>query len=216
MINEVYEVSQYLQGNDITEKKLYRVRYLMAKFYKEQGLQKFEIRDQIFEWGKRNGIYFTFSINTVIYRAFEDTRPLRNNTKVFINEDDIKFINKRFDSIKVKTVALAVLCYAKVNADKDNEVNISTVDFANWLHMQQPHISARYIPELVDFNMLQRVDAEKCYFSWNEKKAFSKNRRYKINMVLKNEGTYVLENNNILKLAEEIFNPGKHDDKLSV
>lgn len=206
MINEVYEVSQYLQGNDITEKKLYRVRYLMAKFYKEQGLQNLEIREKIFDWGKKNNVYFTFSINTVIYRVFEDARPLRNNIKVHINDEDIKFINKRFDSVKVKTVALAVLCYAKVNADKDNEVNISTVDFANWLHMQQPHISARYIPELVDFGMLQRVDTEKCYFSWNEKKAFSKNRRYKVNTVLKNEGQYVLENNNILKLADEIFN----------
>lgn len=205
MINEVYEVSQYLQGNDVTEKKLYRVRYLMAKFYKEQGLQKFEIRDQIFDWGKKNNIYFTFSINTVIYRAFEDNRPLKNNTKVYINDTDIDFINKRFDSIKVKTVALAVLCYAKVFADKDNEFMVSTVDFANWLHMQQPHISARYIPELVDFDMLQRIDAEKCHFSWNGKKAYSKNRRYKINIALKNEGRYLLENNNILKLAEEIF-----------
>lgn len=206
MINELYEVTQYLQGKDVTEKKLYRVRYLMAKFYKEQGLQKFEIRDKIFEWGKQHSVYFTFSINTVIYRVFEDNRPLKADTQVYINDEDIEFINSHFDSIKVKTVALAVLCYAKIFADADNEVIISTVDFANWLHMQQPHISARYIPELIDFNMLQRVDSENCHFSWNSKRAFSKNRRYKVNMTLKNEGVYVLANNDILKLAEKIFN----------
>lgn len=205
MINEVFEVQQYLEGKNINKKCLHRVCYLLAVWFKEHGLSHLEIRNEIFKWGEEHHVFFPFSVNTVIYQALEDGHKLRGETDVFISEADITEIISRFDSRNCKLLALAILCYAKVNADANGEVNISTVAFSNWLGLQQSHISGRYIPELIDFDFIERCGDEKSYFMWDKKQPLSKNRRYKIKVPLVNKGTYVLAGNDIMALAKDVF-----------
>ena len=204
MINEQYEVSQYLAGNNINKKCLHRICFLLAKYYNEQGLNHLEIRNEIFAWGREYNTYFPFSVNSVIYQALEDKHKLRGKTDVYINNEDIQQILSRFDSKNCKLLALAILCYAKVAANSDGEVAISTVAFSSWLKMQQSHISGRYIPELIDFDFMEKLGDEETYFMW-DKKTLSKNRRYKLKVPLVNEGTYVLADNDIFQLAQEVF-----------
>lgn len=204
MINEQYEVSQYLAGNNINKKCLHRICFLLAKYYSEQGLNHLEIRNEIFAWGREYNTYFPFSVNSVIYQALEDKHKLRGKTDVYINDEDIRQILSRFDSKNCKLLALAILCYAKVAANSDGEVAISTVAFSSWLKMQQSHISGRYIPELIDFDFMEKLGDEETYFMW-DKKTLSKNRRYKLKVPLVNEGTYVLVDNDIFQLAREVF-----------
>lgn len=204
MINEQYEVSQYLAGNNINKKCLHRICFLLAKYYSEQGLNHLEIRNEIFAWGREYNTYFPFSVNSVIYQALEDKHKLRGKTDVYINDEDIHQILSRFDSKNCKLLALAILCYAKVAANSDGEVAISTVAFSSWLKMQQSHISGRYIPELIDFDFMEKLGDEETYFMW-DKKTLSKNRRYKLKVPLVNEGTYVLVDNDIFQLAREVF-----------
>lgn len=204
MINEQYEVAQYLEGKNVNKKCLHRICFLLAKYYKEKGMNHLEIRSEIFGWGRQYNIYFPFSVNSVIYQALEDKHPLRGETQVYISDSDVAQILARFDSKNCKILALAILCYAKVAANSDGEVAISTVAFANWLKMQQSHISGRYIPELIDFDFMEKLGDEETYFMW-DKKTLSKNRRYKLKVPLVNEGTYVLSDNDIFTLASEVF-----------
>lgn len=204
MINEQYEVNQYLEGKNINKKCLHRICFLLAKYYKEAGLNHLEIRNKIFDWGKEWGVYFPFSVNSVIYQALEDKNKLRGKTDVYINNEDIAQILSRFDSKNCKLLALAILCYAKVAANSDGEVAISTVAFSSWLKMQQSHISGRYIPELVDFDFMEKLGDEETYFMW-DKKTLSKNRRYKLKVPVVNDGIYTLVDNDIFSLAQEVF-----------
>lgn len=205
MIDEIREVQEYLEGKNINKKCLHRVCFLLAMWYKEQGLNNLEIRNEIFNWGNTYHVYFPFSVNSVIYQALEDKHRLRGKTDVYISEEDIWQIISRFDSKNCKLLALAILCYAKINANSDGEVNISTVAFSNWIGLQQSHISGRYIPELIDFDFMERCGSEESYFMWDKKVPLSKNRRYKIKVPLKNEGRYVLCENDIMALAQEVF-----------
>lgn len=204
MINEQYEVLQYLNGENINKKCLHRICFLLAKHFKEQDMNHLEIRNMIFGWGKQYNIYFPFSVNSVIYQALEDKHVLRGKTDIYISEEDIAQILSRFDSKNCKLLALAILCYAKATANSDGEIVISTVAFANWLKMQQSHISGRYIPELIDFEFMEKLGDEETYFMW-DKKTLSKNRRYKLKVPIVNEGIYVLADNDIFALAREVF-----------
>lgn len=185
-----------------------RICYLLAKYFKEQDLNNLGIRQKIFEWGKKFGVYFPFSVNSIIYSAVADNTKLRGITLVYITQSDIDEIEMRFDKKKCKYVALAILCYAKVTANKENEVVISTTSFGNWVGIHQQHISSRYIPELVDFDFMERVGEEESYFTWDKEKPISKNRRYKIKIPLDNSGedaVWVLRDNDIVGLCKEIF-----------
>lgn len=185
-----------------------RICYLLAKYYKEQGLNNLGIRQKIFEWGKINNIYFPFSVNSIIYGAVADTTKLRGETPVYISQADIDAISMRFDKKKCKYVALAILCYAKVTANRENEVVISTISLGNWLGIHQQHISGRYIPELIDFDFMERIGEEESYFTWDKDKPISKNRRYKMKVNLENNkenAVYELNNNDIGSLCKEIF-----------
>ena len=50
MINETLLVKQYLNGENINEGIMYRICYLLSKWYKENGINsKLEIRNNIFK-----------------------------------------------------------------------------------------------------------------------------------------------------------------------
>lgn len=204
MINEILEVQNYLNGKDINKKCLYRICYMLAKWFKQQGLSYIEIRQSIFEWGKKNDIYITCNLNSIIYKALSDKQRLREKIEVRISETDINEIKKRFDSKNCRKLALALLCVAKVSADSENIFSVSVTSLANWIGVDPGNCSTRYISELIDFDYIEKSNLPKVTYSWNGK-VKSKSLTLKIKVPLFNNGNYILEDNNIKKLYSEIF-----------
>lgn len=204
MINEILEVQEYLDGKNINKKCLYRTCFMLAKWYKQQGLSNVEIREKIFEWGKTNNIYIKYNVNSIIYQALEDKHRLRGDEAVVrISQSDIDEITRRFDSASCRKTALGILCYAKVTADRDNEFNISALALSNWLNLNSGHMSGRYLKELLDFEYVEKVNNIST-FSW-DKNVKSTSLRLKLLVPIENKGEYTLEENNIDKLYNEVF-----------
>lgn len=204
MINEVLEVQEYLKGNNINPKCIYRICYMIAKWYAGQGLSHLAIREKIFEWGKENNIYIECNVNNIINQVMEDKTKLRENVIVKINENDIQEINKRFDTKNCKLLSLAILSYAKCAADSKGEFNISLLALSNWIGIAAQNISNRYLPELINFGYVEKITEAKQTFSWN-KTAKSKSIRLKINVPLHNSGKYEIAENDIFKAYDLIF-----------
>lgn len=202
MINEVIEVKGYLDGKNINKKNLYRICYMIAKWYKEQGFKSLEIRKKIFDWGKENNIYIKYNVNNIITSVFKDNERLKDYVNVKINKRDIDEINKRFDSRVTKLVALAMLCYAKAHANGNKEFSISSVALSAWINKSSNHLRSRYIKELIEFGYLSLVSTPRNTYAWNNAE---KNSVYRINVDIHNSGDYVLVDNNILDLYNSIF-----------
>ncbi|WP_343209443.1 hypothetical protein [Anaerolentibacter hominis] len=203
MINEVLEVKDYLEGNNISEKCMYRICYLIAKWFHSQGLSPLENREAIFDWGKQNHVYIKYNVNALIYQAMEDKTPLRDHIKIYISERDINEILRRFDSKNCRLLSLAFLTYAKaIGAGKDSFPVLMT-SMANWLHLDNGNISRLYLPELIDFGYLTKTEAQKT-FTWN-KQVKSRALTVRMNVDTKNEGEYLLKDNDIFGLYDEIF-----------
>lgn len=208
MINEILEVQEYLDGKNINKKCLYRTCFMLAKWYKQQGLSNVEIREKIFEWGQKYNIYIKYNVNSIIYQALEDKHRLRGDESIVrISQSDIDEITRRFDSIQCRKVALAMLCYAKVSADRDNEFNISALALSNWLNINRGNMSGRYIKELIDFDYIKKIETSKTY-SWDSN-VKSNTMNLKILVPIENKGDYVLVKNNIENLYNEIFEKAK-------
>lgn len=204
MINEILEVQEYLDGNNINKKCLYRTCFMLAKWYKQQGLSNVEIREKIFEWGKTYNIYIKYNVNSIIYQALEDKHRLRGDEAVVrISQSDIDEITRRFDSVPCRKTALGILCYAKVSADSDNEFNISALALSNWLHLDSGHMSGRYLKELMDFEYIKKVHNSST-FSW-DKNIKSTSLRLKLLVPFDNKGDYILANNDIEHLYNGTF-----------
>lgn len=204
LINEILEVQEYLDGKNINKKCLYRTCFMLAKWYKQQGLSNVEIREKIFEWGKTYNIYIKYNVNSIIYQALEDKHRLRGDEAVVrISQSDIDEITRRFDSVPCRKTALGILCYAKVSADRDNEFNISALALSNWLNLNSGNLSALYLKELNDFEYIQKIKNEKTY-SW-DKNVKSNSLRMKLLVPIENKGDYILGNNDIEKLYDDIF-----------
>lgn len=203
MINEVLEVQGYLNGENINKKCLYRICFLLAKWFKQQGMSHIEIRQAIFDWGKKYHIYIEYNVNSIIYQALEDKQRLKENVIIKINSNDIEEIKKRFDSRNSRLLALAILCYAKCNANRDNEFIISGLALSHWIGIKSTNLSGRHLPELIDFGYISKIDTEKTY-TWN-KKVKSKSLYLKINVNISNIGDFQLIENNIHDLYNQLF-----------
>ena len=203
MINEVLEVQDYINGININKKCLYRICYMLAKWYKQQSMTHIEIRQAIFEWGKKYNVYISCNLNNIIYQALKDKQRLRDNVSIKINEFDVNEIKRRFDNKNCRMVALAILCIAKCSANRDGEFNISILALSNWLHINHGNISSRYITELIDFGYISKVNFEKT-FAWN-KQVKSKSLNIKLEVPINNSGEVFLVDNNIIDLYNSIF-----------
>lgn len=204
MINEVVEVMDYLSGKNISKNNIYRMCYLIAKWFKAMGLEPVKIRERIFEWANENGLYIKQSVNDIIHRALTDKKKLRENVEIKISKTDIEEIEMRFDKPKTKLVALAILCYAKANADKNGEFCISSVALGAWLDIHSSNIRRNYLRELVEFGYISKVSTPKGTFNWShsDEENYSK---YRIEVSVRNCGAFVLQNNDIKKLHKEAF-----------
>lgn len=202
MINEVLEVQDYLNGNNIDKKCLYRICFLLAKWYKEQGLSKLEIRQKIFNWGKQYNIYINQNVNSIINQALNDKQRLRDNIVIKINTKDIDEIKARFDTKNTRLTALALLCYFKAYGDRDKEISISLSNLANWIKLSNTNVSGIYLKELVDFEYIEKSNTD--VFKWNNK-ICNKQLHLKLCVSFNNTGDYILEGNDIIGLYSKIF-----------
>lgn len=205
-INEVIECKDYLEGRNIDTKCLYRICYMLAKWFKQEGFSHIEIRDAIFRWGKQHNVYITYNVNKIIYTALEDKKRLKDNVVIKINQNDISEIKKRFDGNNTRLLALALLCYAKANANQDGEFSISSVALSNWLGLNRGNLSSRALSELIDFGYVERVSPAPGYV-WKPADKADKYKQWnlKINVPLFNSGGVELVDNNILDLYKCIF-----------
>lgn len=202
MINEVIEVRSYLDGKNLSKKNLYRICYLLAKWFKEKGLAHMEIRNAVFEWAGRHNIHIKYNLNGIIYRAAEDKSRLKDNAIIKINQGDVDEINSRFDSKNTKLVALAVLCYAKAYANRDKIFSVSSTALSEWVKISVTSVSGRHMKELCDFGYISKIPPAKNGYAWAQK---DMNNMYRLNVDIHNNGGYVLADNNILDLYSEIF-----------
>ena len=205
MVNEVYEVQQYLAGNDIVISNLYRTFTLLIKWFKEQGFDSDGIRNEIQAWAKSNGIFINYDLNNMIMKLFEKNAKANLESPIIkINENDMDVINKKFDNKKTKLTALAMLCYAKAYANKKGEFSISTVGLSAWTGLNRKVLSSRYIKELIEFKYLSLIEKPNNNRSW-EKNTASQSTKYRINHKLHNSGNMMLKENNLEILFLEVF-----------
>lgn len=204
MVNEIYEAQEYVKGNNIDLKNLYRIYVMMVRWHKSQGLDKIEIRNVIAKWKKKHGIDIRSNTNEIIARVFDrETNPELSTPVVKINKQDVANINRRFDSKKTKLVALAMLCYAKAYANEDGEFNISLTSLSAWTGVNRHMLGRKYIKELVDYEYLTVVSKYESKNYW-EFQYREQSTKYRLNFKLVNTGDFELENNDLQELYAKL------------
>lgn len=203
MIDQSIEVSRLLSGK-FSKQNLYTSFYLLSKYYAEQGLELSEISKSVFKWAKSHGLFVKYDLNIIAKKAKEDKLKLTNNVEVYINQEDIDNINSWFYNKNTKLIALAVLCYAKVNSNKNREFSISSYDIGAWVDIHHSSIRRRYLNELIEFGYLEKIKVPVNSKNWNNSKEDGCT-RYKLNVDYYNSGEYKLIDNDIYKLYKEIF-----------
>lgn len=204
MINEKIEVEGYLDGQNIYKNECtFRMCYLMARYYNEQGFSPLEVRKKIFDWGRKYGIYIVHNVNDIIKIAATKNEPLCT-TDVYVNQNDIKEIEDRFSRKNAKLCALAILLLTKAYGDENGIVTFSQIDFAKWVGILQPNVSTIFDElEFLDYVERVRLD-EESIFVWNGR-VMNKNVKYRLKVPYINEGDFVLKDNQIRELYDEIF-----------
>lgn len=203
MLNETLIVKDLLEGKNIDKTIMYRMCYLLSKWYLQRGFSDpTDIRNQIFSWGKKYELKITVNLNDCIKKAISDTRRLTEDNPVRVSNDDIYEITRRFDRKNVRLCALGLLCYAKQFADQNNTFDLPIVAFGRWVGISYNNIMSRYMWELEMFSYIKR-ESQKKYI---HKHGYStKSPIFKIFVPIENIGDYVVEDNNIRKLYDEIF-----------
>lgn len=209
MIDEVFEIKEYLNGKKINERGRYRAAYLIARWFTQEGLDFCATRDAIFEWSKRTGNYIKYNVNDIVTGARACTDRLTDNVTICVSENDINHIVRLFDSRKARLLALAILCFAKQHANRDGVFNISMSALSDWIGISRAQISSNYLPELITLGYVERVESVQPVSRWHRDKELKTSRykstRLKINASLYNAGKYKMRNNDIEKLYDEIF-----------
>lgn len=205
MINETLLVQQYLNGENINEDILYRIYFLLAKYYKENGISNLsEVRSKIYEWKTKNNIKNSPYLNNAIINALNDKRRLTTDNLIRISLEDIDLIKSKFDTKNTRLSSLAILCYAKQFADSNKEFNISITALGDWIHINKSNLSGRYIKELVNFEYIIYEKQTNNYKTWMAD-VKSKTKKFKILASIKNQGEYVLKDNDIFDLYNKVF-----------
>lgn len=208
MINEVLEAKDYIAGKNINKNNLYRTVYLMAKYHIMQGVPIPDIRQKIFDWGRENNVWIKYSVNDITIRAAEDKSPLLCPESVNVSNDDVARIVKLFDTPRVQCCALALLCYAKVYANKNGEFPLSSIPFSNWVGIDRSYFQRKVAKELDMFGYVKVINVPQKKPRWDEGEHLSTT-RYKMLVPYDNVGEYKLNGNDIQLLFRELFQKEK-------
>lgn len=209
MIDEVLEVKQYLAGDPVSERGRYRAAYQLARWYTQEGYDFKTTRNKIFEWARATNNYLKYNVNDIVTAARNHNERLKDNVTVRISESDVNEIVRLFDNMNTRKLALALLCYAKVYANKDGEFSVSMSAISEWIGVVKQNVSQRHLPELVTLEYIERVSDNSPVAYWHRKKKNYthkyKTTRLRINASLYNAGKFELHDNDIDKLFDQIF-----------
>lgn len=208
MINEVLEAKDYIAGKNINKNNLYRTVYLMAKYHIMQGVPIPDVRQKIFDWGRENNVWIKYSVNDITIRAAEDKSPLLCPESVNVSNDDVARIVKLFDTPRVQCCALALLCYAKVYANKNGEFPLSSIPFSNWVGIDRSYFQRKVVKELDMFGYVKVINVPQKKPRWGEGEHLSTT-RYKMLVPYDNVGEHKLDGNDIQLLFRELFQKEK-------
>ena len=212
MINEIQRAEELLNGKSFTKEYFFSAYCVLIKYFIGKGLQPNEIRNNILDWENKFGYKRYFDLNDVVVKLYDDKVSAKGDFRVNISEQDIKEITTRFDKINERKIAFAMLCYAKINADKNGCFYMSFLELSNWINVDKSNIHARHFKNIMLFNYIEKVknNSDKRAFSWNKEKnkKYYKVTKFKIKVDFSNnfDGKWVLEDNDILKLFNDIFN----------
>lgn len=176
MLDEVYEVKQYLAGKKVSERGRYRAAYLIARWYTQEGCDFKETRSRVYEWAKSSGNFIKYNVNDIVTAARQCKERLKDNPKLCVSEEDINRIVELFDASKTRLLALAILCYAKIYANSNGEFNISVSAMSDWIGVSQSSLVKRYIPELEQLGYLKKIGLEKVAHTWHHGKEHQTNK----------------------------------------
>ena len=204
MINEILEAKDYIAGKNINKNNLYRTIYLMAKYHIMQGVPIPDIRQKIFDWGRENNIWIKYSVNDITIRAAEDRKKLSSPESVNVSNEDVARIVKLFDTPRVQCCALALLCYAKVYANKNGEFPLSSIPFSNWVGIDRSYFQRKVVKELDMFGYVKVINVPQKKPRWDEGEHLATT-RYKMLVPYDNVGEYKLNGNDIQLLFRELF-----------
>lgn len=149
-----------------------------------------------------------YNVNDIITSARSRSDRLKDNVTLYISETDINRIVRLFDSKNTRKLALALLCYAKVYANKNGEFDISLSALAGWCGITRQHISHSYLPELIELGYISKNKSEPTTV-WHKAKKATTSRyapmRLKIEVPLYNAGKFQLIRNDFKKLYSNVF-----------
>lgn len=205
MLNEKNEILALLDGKRINKKYIYRSCYLLAKYFKSLEYDMVKTREAIFSWANKYGIFISDDLNSIIQKVWNDKYPIVDNISIYINNQDVEEINKRFDKYNTKLTAFAILCYAKKYADKNGIFQMSLIGLSNWVGIQQQNISTRIIKELIDFKYIDKIDKSKFLKIIRKKHSITHPLVYKINTEISNLGDCEFNDSNIRDEFDKIF-----------
>ena len=180
----------------------------MAKYHIMQGVPIPDIRQKIFDWGRENNIWIKYSVNDITIRAAEDKSPLLCPESVNVSSDDVARIVRLFDTPRVQCCALALLCYAKVYANKNGEFPLSSIPFSNWVGIDRSYFQRKVAKELDMFGYVKVINVPQKKPRWDKGEHLSTN-RYKMLVPYDNVGEYKLNGNDIQGLFRELFEKDK-------
>lgn len=204
MINQVIEARDYLEGRNISIQNLYRMCYLIAKLLLEEGNEPFDVRQKIFDWANTHHIHIDYSVNSIIEKASNDKTPLRGETAVWVSNQDVDEIMRRFDRRLVRCDALAMLCYSKVYANKKGEFTLPYRSLSAWVGNGSSTLHRYALKELLTFEYLELPASSSGVKRWSRKE-LSDGAIYRIKPSVCSDKDYLLEGNNIWKLHNTIF-----------
>ena len=214
MIDEVSEVKRYLNGEGLDDSQnYYRACYMVTKYYKKFGLTQKEIFQKVSEWVANVGLKLSFSLMGCVSAAYANDLDLRSGKTVRVSQADAEHIREYSRNREDRRVALALLCCAKCFADKDGAFTVSSGALGSWLGMDSGNLRNRQIQHLMQYGFIERLDDRDAFRGW--KKSYYRHAyRYRLLVPYSAGGKWVLEQNDIRKLYEQVF--GEPYKKLSV
>lgn len=162
-------------------------------------MNSLQVKEAITKWKTENHYWFHCNVLQAISHARKHNGEIRRDTTVYISDEDVYEINRRFENKNVKFLALAILAYAKATADKYGVCNISMVGLATWLDLDYTSVK-RWLNVMIEYAYLVKINVPK-------REGQIRNPVTQIRMLvpLKNDGRYVVHGNDIAALANELF-----------
>ena len=206
MIDEVAEVLQYLEGQMLEHKRnYYRACYQITRFYKKLGCSEEDTFLKVAEWVRKYELKLDFSLAGCVASAYANPYELRCGEKVRISQKDADYIKLYSANKQDRRIALALLCCAKVYANKEGEFSASSCTLATWLGMDSANIRSRHIDRLEKLGYLKRIGRMDTMRGW-QKNYWRTSYRFKILVPYDQNGEWELVNNDIKTLYEQVFN----------